>query len=204
MMLRHPPICSSLSLLLLLTACPDDGGDNATDASSSTAAATTTDAATTTGQPPATDSSGPGNTSDPDSTSSSGATTMADSTTGGGPTIACEDATTEEECTAAGSLETSCGWFPTRSFVLADMMCMEVAQGGLCLPTSQGDDTCGILRDASCMEADIVVYVRPAIDGAYETLQLGTSDACTGPDPGDGWELCVPAMMMEGCRCGCS
>lgn len=193
-----------MSLLLLLAACPDDGGDNATDASSSTATTAATTAIGATGEPAVTDSSGPGNTSDPDSTSSSGATTMSDSTTGGGPTIACEDATTDEECTAAGSRETSCGWFPTRTFLLAEMMCMEVAQGGLCLPTSQGDDTCGLTLDASCMDADIVVYVRPAIDGAYETLQLGMSDACTGPDPGDGWELCVPAMMMEGCRCGCS
>jgi hypothetical protein len=204
MTLRRP-LTLSLSLLLL-PACPDDGDDNTTEASSSTAGTTTNDGPTTsTGQPPATDSSGPGNTSDPDSTSSSGSTSMAASTTDA-PTIACEDATTEEQCTAAGSFETSCGWFPTRHFSLVDMMCMEVAQGGVCLTTSQGDETCGITLDSSCMEDEIVVYVRPSmeVDGAFETLQLGTSDACTGPDPGDGWEVCVPAMMMMGCRCGCS
>jgi hypothetical protein len=196
-----------LFLSLLLPACPGDDG-NTTDAAASTGTTTETP---TSGQPSTSGSTGPGNSSDPDSTSSaettsSPGTTAADSTTtGGGPTIACEDATTDVECAAAGSMETSCGWFRIRHFVVGDM-CEQVAEGGLCLPTSQGDDSCGIFREPSCQDTDVVVYVRPSmeVDGAIETLQLGTSDACTGPDPGDGWELCVPAMMMAGCRCGCS
>lgn len=193
-----------LSLAVLLPACPGGDDTSTTEAASSTGG-TTTDAPTTTGQPTTTSTIEPV-TTDSGSTAMASSSSGADTTTTGAPSIPCEDAVDEASCNAAGALDFDCGWLPTRHFVLENMMCVEVAQGGLCMTTSWNDSTCGIMRDASCMNSDAIVYVRPSTveKDAIETLSLTEFDACEGPDPGEGWELCEPVMGVPGCRCGCS
>ncbi|WP_266222709.1 hypothetical protein [Paraliomyxa miuraensis] len=199
-----PTLTFLLSLGLLSSACPGDDGTGTTEAASSTGS--TTDAPTTTGQPTTTSTIEPvtSSSSGSGSGSTTGSTSGVDSSTGA-PSIPCESATTEEMCSVAGSMDFDCGWFPTRHFAIIDMMCMEVAQGGVCLTSSANDSTCGIMREASCMDGTTIVYVRPSSEqvDATETLALEEFDACTGPDPVDGWELCDPMVPVPGCRCGC-
>ena len=189
-------LATTLTFLAFLSGCPaaddDDGG----------ASASATDPSPSTGAEPGSES-GESMTTSGSTTSSEPTTTSEPDTTTGGAPQSCEDATTQEECTAITAEYFTCAWYETTS-VADPAACEGVASTGACLLSEQADGCTG--SESGCTGSANTVLVRALAAGGYELV-------LDGPYCLDGigdFQPCDEALAMEpgglgpACACACT
>lgn len=94
----------------------------------------------------------------------------------------CESRTSSEDCVQPGpDADTSCGWYETHEANLINGACSLGEPSGVCLNTSQGDDTCGV-SDGNWYMEDNGVTLIVNMTGACDPLP-GFSHCAEAADP---------------------